>query len=374
MAIAPIAHHHMRYNSAGSLATHAPLLNKDDAAFVVTAGELLVARVEAEALITVPPGWTSDATARATGTTDCMIMWKISDGTETAISIAVSTAAACSIDVSGYSGASPTPFDAAASANTSSAAPATGTIAALAQADEYACAMWGHGLANTFTAYNKTGTATISGVFTEVSQGQGLGAHTNTMAAADAVITATGTLGATATTANGAYQGVIVAFKAQAVFNQTINPAGVPSSAAVGSLGVSTPQGAALYRKGAEAMLSQSPSIRLTSDTIRASIGRSAAYTPDLVGDVFLTDVIKVADSAALTGKTVASGVFNADPPQFAGIAAGANLDFVVLWKDTGTPSTSPLIAYIPIVAVAPDGLRAVLATWDAGASKIFAL
>lgn len=131
----------------------------------------------------------------------------------------------------------------------------------------------------------------------------------------------------------------------------------------------------ALYDKGREAFLSGS--INMASDTIKAALIDTGTYTVNLATHDFWDDVSAgvVGTPVTLGSKTVTAGVFDAADSTFATVT-GASVEAIVLYKDTGTPSTSPLIAYIDTgtgLPVTPNG-GDILITWDNGASKIFKL
>jgi hypothetical protein len=72
-------------------------------------------------------------------------------------------------------------------------------------------------------------------------------------------------------------------------------------------------------------------------------------YTVNLSTHEFLSDIpagARVGISAALGGKTFSSGVLAANNAFFSGLS-GASVEAVALFKDTGSPATSPLICYI---------------------------
>lgn len=133
----------------------------------------------------------------------------------------------------------------------------------------------------------------------------------------------------------------------------------------------------ALYDLARQSFLSQSPSIDWDTDNIKCSLVRASAYTPDLATDQFLSSVAtRVADSGNLSGKTVLAGVADADDVVFAAVAAGAAIDYIVIWKDTGVAGTSPLIALINTgtgLPITPTGAD-ITVQWSAGANKIFKL
>lgn len=133
----------------------------------------------------------------------------------------------------------------------------------------------------------------------------------------------------------------------------------------------------ALYDLARQSFLSQSPSIDWDTDNIKCSLVRSSDYTPNLATDQFLSSVpTRVADSGNFGTKTVAAGVADAADITFTAVAAGAAIQYLLIWKDTGVAGTSPLIALIDTATglpVTPNGGDIVIA-WDGGANKIFRL
>jgi hypothetical protein len=133
-----------------------------------------------------------------------------------------------------------------------------------------------------------------------------------------------------------------------------------------------------LFDKAREAFLSGLPSISWSSDTIRAVLVDHGVYTPDVATDQFLSDIpegARVATSGEFAAKTVTAGVADADDIVFSG-TSGATVHSLVIYKDTGHPSTSPLIASIDTIGagafpITPNGVD-VHITWDDG--KIFKL
>lgn len=98
-------------------------------------------------------------------------------------------------------------------------------------------------------------------------------------------------------------------------------------------------------------------SINLASDTIKVALVTSS-YTPDQDAHDFFDDVTNevtgtgyTAGGASLTSKTVTAdntdneGVFDADDVTWSTSTITARA--AVIYKSTGTASTSPLIAYI---------------------------
>lgn len=131
----------------------------------------------------------------------------------------------------------------------------------------------------------------------------------------------------------------------------------------------------ALYGKGKEKLLSAA--INLSSDTIKAALV-SSAYSQNLSTDEFYSDIsANVLDTPETLGsKTVTLGVFDAADPTFVAVAAGSTAKAVVLYKDTGLASSSPLLAYIDTITGFPLATNGgdVAIQWDNGANKIFSL
>ena len=132
----------------------------------------------------------------------------------------------------------------------------------------------------------------------------------------------------------------------------------------------------ALYDKGREKFLTGA--ISWTGDNIKAVIVDLADYTVNLATHEFLSDVPsggRVATSPNLGGKTATNGVADATDAVFTAVT-GDQAEAVIIYKDTGTAATSPLIAYIDSATglpVTPNG-GDITVTWDNGTNKIFKL
>ena len=131
-----------------------------------------------------------------------------------------------------------------------------------------------------------------------------------------------------------------------------------------------------LYDKGRQGFLDGS--IDWDTDDIRAILIDTADYTVNLATHDNLDDIpeaARVAVSTALTGKTVVDGVADADDVTFTAVE-GDECEAIVLYKHTGTESTSRLIAYINSATGLPvtpnSGNIDVL--WADGDDKIFKL
>lgn len=133
----------------------------------------------------------------------------------------------------------------------------------------------------------------------------------------------------------------------------------------------------ALYDKGREGFLDGS--IDFDTDDIRAVLVDTGIYTVNLATHDFLDDITapaRIAVSAALASKTVTGGVAGAADVTFTAVT-GNSVEAIVLYKHTGTDSTSRLICYIDTATsglpVTPNG-GDITIQWDAGANKIFKL
>lgn len=131
----------------------------------------------------------------------------------------------------------------------------------------------------------------------------------------------------------------------------------------------------ALYDKAREAFLNGD--IDWTSDTIKVMLVDTDDYTVDLANHDFLDDVpagARVA-TATLSGKSATGGVADAADVTFSSVT-GDTCGAVIIYKDTGTEGTSPLIAYFDQGAslpVTPNGSDIVI-EWSSAYSRIFKL
>ena len=116
-----------------------------------------------------------------------------------------------------------------------------------------------------------------------------------------------------------------------------------------------------------------------TNDDIRAILIDTGTYTVNLSTHDFLDDIpggARVATSSALSGKTSAAGVADANDVTFSAVS-GATVEAVVLYKHTGTESTSNLIAYMDTgmtgLPVTPNG-GDITVQWANTTNRIFKL
>lgn len=133
-----------------------------------------------------------------------------------------------------------------------------------------------------------------------------------------------------------------------------------------------------LYDKGREAFAKGDINWKASGgDTIKVVLIDTADYTVDLANHDFLDDVASGARVAfaTLTLLDPTDGVCDANDATFTSVT-GDQSEALIIYKDTGTESTSPLIAYIDAATglpVTPNG-GDIGVTWDNGANKIFKL
>lgn len=103
----------------------------------------------------------------------------------------------------------------------------------------------------------------------------------------------------------------------------------------------------ALYDKGRDAFLNGG--INFTADTIKIALVKST-YTPNLSTHQFYSDVSAqvIGTPQTLSKGATSAGSANASAnSNFTAVASGSTVNYVLIYKDTGTAGTSPLIALI---------------------------
>lgn len=130
------------------------------------------------------------------------------------------------------------------------------------------------------------------------------------------------------------------------------------------------------YVKGRQKFLEGS--IAYLSDNIKVVLVDVSSYTINASTDEFLSDITsgaRVATSGNLASKTSTGGTANAANITFSAVT-GAQCSLIVLYKDTGTASTSPLFLALDTAVnlpVTPNG-GDITVQWDTGSNKIFTL
>lgn len=116
--------------------------------------------------------------------------------------------------------------------------------------------------------------------------------------------------------------------------------------------------------------------INWMTDTIKVILVSTSGYTPQTAVHQYLADVpvsARIAGPVTLTSKATTGGAADAADCTFTSVS-GATINAIVIYKDTGTEATSPLIAYIDTATglpITPNG-GDIIVTWDNGVNKIF--
>lgn len=129
-----------------------------------------------------------------------------------------------------------------------------------------------------------------------------------------------------------------------------------------------------LYPLGAQKILSGA--INFTSDTIKV-VFLTSGYTYSAAHEFLAAVGANTVGTAQTLGtKSVAGGVFDAADVDFGAVAAGSTIKAVLMYKDTGSSATSPLIMYhedFTGFPFATNGAELDI-PWNNGAGKIFTL
>jgi hypothetical protein len=131
-----------------------------------------------------------------------------------------------------------------------------------------------------------------------------------------------------------------------------------------------------LYDAGREGFLIGQ--IDWSTHTIRAVLVDTTKYTVSISGHAWLSDIsadARVATSAPFSSKTTTAGVAGAASATFTSVS-GPECKALAIYRDTGTASTSRLIAYITNAVglpVTPNG-GTITVVFDSGPNKVFRL
>ena len=116
--------------------------------------------------------------------------------------------------------------------------------------------------------------------------------------------------------------------------------------------------------------------INWMTDTVKVLLVDTGAYTPQTAVHQYLSDIsgsARIAGPVTLTSKTTTGGAADAADVTFTSVT-GPSIEAIVIYIDTGTESTSPLVAFIDTATglpITPNG-GDLIVTWDNGVNKIF--
>lgn len=114
----------------------------------------------------------------------------------------------------------------------------------------------------------------------------------------------------------------------------------------------------ALYPKAKEKFLDAL--IDMPTDTIKIALIDTGTYTYSSTDEFWsAASAAEIGTSQTLASKTITNGVFDADNVTFTSVS-GASVEALIIYKDTGSAATSPLIMYLDVAAsglpVTPNG------------------
>lgn len=100
--------------------------------------------------------------------------------------------------------------------------------------------------------------------------------------------------------------------------------------------------------------------INMPADVIKIALIDTSLYTYNSADEFWSSaSVAQVGTSVTLASKTITNGVFDADNVTFTSVS-GASVEALIIYKDAGLATTSPLIMYIDVAAsglpVTPNG------------------
>lgn len=102
-----------------------------------------------------------------------------------------------------------------------------------------------------------------------------------------------------------------------------------------------------LYDKARQRFLEAQ--INWMTDTIKVLLVDTGAYTPQVGIHEYLSDIpssARIAGPVTLTAKATTGGAADAADVTFPSVS-GASIEAIIIYSDTGTEATSPLIAII---------------------------
>lgn len=132
-----------------------------------------------------------------------------------------------------------------------------------------------------------------------------------------------------------------------------------------------------LFDKGRERFATGALNWGDAGTTIKCALIDTGVYTMNAAHEFYSTisgiSGAVIAGPVTLTGKTATNGSCDADDVTFTAVT-GTTAEALVIYKDTGSDATSPLIAYLDTgtgLPITPNGGN-IIVTWDNGTNKIF--
>lgn len=116
--------------------------------------------------------------------------------------------------------------------------------------------------------------------------------------------------------------------------------------------------------------------INWMTDTVKVILVDTGAYTPQTSIHQYLADIpvsARIAGPVTLTAKATTGGAADAADVTFTSVS-GTSIEAIIIYIDTGTEATSPLVAYIDTATglpISPNG-GDIIVTWDNGTNRIF--
>ena len=116
--------------------------------------------------------------------------------------------------------------------------------------------------------------------------------------------------------------------------------------------------------------------INWMTDTVKVILVDTGAYTPQTSIHQYLADVpvsARIAGPVTLTAKATTGGAADAADVTFTSVS-GTSIEAIIIYIDTGTEATSPLIAYIDTATglpITPNG-GDIIVTWDKKINDFF--
>jgi hypothetical protein len=123
--------------------------------------------------------------------------------------------------------------------------------------------------------------------------------------------------------------------------------------------------------------LYQTGGVNVLTDTIKVCLVATSLYTVNIDGHQYWSDVpssARITTPVALASKTCTLGALDAADTTFTSVSGSNPIGALEFFKDTGTDSTSPLLAHVDTAAglpLTPNG-GDVIVTYDNGPNKIW--